>query len=184
MNKLTVCLDAGHGGHDPGAVGPAGTKEKDITILVAHQVKKHLEDEFEIIMIRYDDVFVPLADRSRRANSAKADVFVSIHCNSANVSTANGVETFHYPGSKKGEKLATHIQNELVKASGLRDRGVKTSSKLWVLKETAMPAILTELGFLNNPEEEKVIREIPYQLKCAKAIAQGIELYVKEVLNE
>lgn len=173
---MKICIDPGHGGRDPGALGPSGTKEKDIALLVALRLKQLLKDRDSIILTRSGDEYVSLGERCRIANTGKADLFVSIHCNSAEVSTANGVETFHHPTSRKGIELARYIQPKLVAHTGLRDRTVKYAN-YQVLRDTVMPAVLVELAFINNPTEEVLLNDRVFRAKCAVAIASGIRAY-------
>jgi len=168
-------IDPGHGGNDSGAVGPSGAKEKDINLAVAERL--HLlmsESGIEAYMTRIGDEEVSLAKRAEKANNISADYFISIHCNAANSPTAHGTETYHYPGSVKGRALAQAVQQELVSATGLADRGVKEAN-FYVLRMTAMPAILVELAFLSNPEEERLLATSAFQEKCARAIWAGVK---------
>jgi len=125
-------------------------------------------------MTRIGDEEVSLAKRAEKANNISADYFISIHCNAANSPTAHGTETYHYPGSVKGRALAQAVQQELVSATGLADRGVKEAN-FYVLRMTAMPAILVELAFLSNPEEERLLATSAFQEKCARAIWAGVK---------
>jgi len=170
---MIIMIDPGHSGTDPGAVGPSGVKEKDINLLVAERL--HLlmaESGIEAYMTRIGDVEVPLAKRTELANSINADYFISIHANAATSPTAHGTETYYYYGSEEGRKLAEAVQAELVAATGLADRGIKESG-FYVLRATAMPAILVELAFLSNPEEERLLATSAFQEKCARAIWEG-----------
>lgn len=174
---MRICVDAGHGGKDPGAVGQGGLLEKDVALAIARWLKKLLLSlNHDVILTRSNDTFVSLSDRCRLTNAQKADLFISIHCNSAGVATANGVETFHHPTSKKGIKLATLVHSKLITITGLRNRGIKQGN-FQVLRNTAMPAILVEVGFINNLDEEKLLGDPIYQVKCAIAIAEGIKSY-------
>ncbi|HOB44188.1 MAG TPA: N-acetylmuramoyl-L-alanine amidase, partial [Bacillota bacterium] len=172
---MIIMIDPGHGGNDSGAVGPSGAKEKDINLAVAERL--HLlmsESGIEAYMTRIGDEEVSLAKRAEKANNISADYFISIHCNAANSPTAHGTETYHYPGSVKGRALAQAVQQELVSATGLADRGVKEAN-FYVLRMTAMPAILVELAFLSNPEEERLLATSAFQEKCARAIWAGVK---------
>jgi N-acetylmuramoyl-L-alanine amidase len=171
---MRIVIDPGHGGKDPGAIGQKGTKEKDITLKVAITVASLLQQAgIATKLTRTSDVFVELDDRAKIANSFGANYFVSIHCNSATDRSARGIETYCYQFGGDGEKLAQSIQDELIKATGLTDRGVKAAN-FAVLRETKMPAVLTELAFISNPEEEKLLADTEFQDKCAMAIAKGI----------
>lgn len=178
---MRVWVDAGHGGSDPGAIGPNGLQEKNITLAVARKLAIVLLDKgYEVGTTRHLDEFVSLSERCRRANACAADTFVSVHCNAAAVPTANGVETFHHPTSRKGIQLAKLIQAELVAATGLRDRCAPGGAKyanFQVLRDTAMPAVLAELGFISNPTEEQLLASEDFQMTCAEAIVRGIDAY-------
>lgn len=178
---MKICIDPGHGGADPGAVGPTGLREKDVSLAVAKQVADLLRPVCSIVMTRTTDIRLgntekaDLKARVAAAEKAKADYFLSIHCNAFTDRSAHGVETWAYAPGGQGEKLALKIQAELVKATGLADRGVKFSgSKIYVLKYTTAPAVLAELGFISNSSEEKLLRDPSFQSKLAKAIAQGM----------
>ena len=167
-----VALDAGHGGKDPGAVGH-GLNEKDVTLSVARKVKSLLEARgIGVVMTRDSDIFVDLGDRCRIANNANADIFVSIHCNAAN-SNAKGIETFSFRGSSSGLKLATDVQNQLLKDKTLyhANRGVKQAG-FYVIKNTKMPACLVEMAFIDNAQDNQLLRN--RQDDFAKGITNGI----------
>jgi len=125
---MKVCIDPGHGGSQPGAVGYFGTKEKDITLQVALQLRDVLKNAgVEVVMTRESDKDVRTAKQPNElqarcdvANNSKADVFVSVHCNAADDRTAHGTETWYYPKDAKSKTLAQFIQTELVKQIGLR----------------------------------------------------------------
>lgn len=169
-----VCLDAGHGGADPGAVGPHDTKEKDVVLDITRKTGAILESHgVDVIYTRAEDKKVELAERTKIANAAKADLFVSIHANAASAMSANGQETFCYKTGTRAATLAQNIQNEIVAASGLKNRGVKTAN-YYVLVNSTMPAALVETAFISNPEEEKLLKNSDWQQKTAVAIAKGI----------
>lgn len=177
---MRLCLDPGHGGYDPGAVGPTGLKEKDVTLAVALEAGALLGNSpIEVIFTRTSDQ-VPwpaeknrdLAMRSDIANRAAADLFASIHCNSTVGPGANGVETYYFQGSSNGAKAAGIIQTRLVQTLKLRDRGVKTAD-FYVLRKTTMPAVLIELAFISNPQEEQFLAQPDFKLRAARAIAQA-----------
>lgn len=175
---VKICLDPGHGGLDAGAVGPSGLKEKDVNLAVAKRLAQYLSPVCEIKLTRSEDrrlrtdESTDLAARVATAENWRADYFVSIHCNSGKIS-ARGVETYAYQPGGKGEQLAKAIQAELVKETGLVDRGVKFA-KYYVLHNTSMPAVLVELAFISNRAEEELLKSPIFQDKCAYAVAQGI----------
>lgn len=172
-----VMLDPGHGGYDPGAVGPSGVQEKNITLAVALQVADFLASAAEVRLTHKEDVpwddNSDLAARSAMTNEWSADCFVSIHCNSASGPEAHGTETFHYPGSEQGQALANSLQARLINALGLTDRGVKEAN-FAVLRQTNCPACLAELAFVSNPAEEALLVSPDFQAKAARAIAEGV----------
>lgn len=175
MSK-TICIDAGHGGKDSGAVGN-GLLEKDIVLNIAKILKEQLlEKGFNVCMTREDDTFVELKDRCIIANKQKADIFVSIHCNSAENKSAFGFEIFHTQGSIQGQKLSADIKlsinenKELIRA----DRGIKTAN-FTVLTGTNMPAVLVETAFISNIEDSKILKA--KQSEFATAICKGICSY-------
>lgn len=145
-----VVLDPGHGGSDPGAVS-CGIREADVVLDVSRRLRPLLEASgARVAMTRTTDAFVGLSARAAFANSRGATGFVSQHSNSNRGTAATGTETFVFTrASDRSRSLATGVQRAMLRAWGLRDRGVK-SANLAVLRETNMPAILTELGFTNN----------------------------------
>ncbi|MBE9918132.1 AMIN domain-containing protein [Paenibacillus donghaensis] len=175
--KKVVVIDAGHGDHDPGTIGYSKTKEKDFNLAVALKVGRLLENEPDIdyVLTRSDDTFVELAERARIANDLNADVFVSIHANSAG-SKASGSETYYQRDASKA--LANVMHKYLVKATGLPDRNVKYGN-FHVIRETKMPAVLLEVGYLSNPKDEAVL----FSESVQDAVAQGIVSGIKEYLG-
>lgn len=172
-----VCLDAGHGGADPGAVGKS-TKEKDVVLQITLKTGAILKNHgVEVIYTREKDLpntqKLLLEKRIHIANAAKADLFVSIHANAASDSSANGQETYCYKTGTKAASLAHSIQREITTASGLKNRGVKTAD-YYVLVNTTMPAALVEAAFISNANEEKLLKDSAWQQKMAVAIAKGI----------
>lgn len=179
-----VFIDPGHGGKDPGAVGN-GIQEKNIVLPVSLRVGEILKQhKVEVAYSRTTDVFVELADRATMANKAKADLFVSIHCNSFSNATAQGVETFHYTGSTKGAAFAKSIQDSLISSKlYTKNRGVKVAN-FAVIRRSTMPAVLVEMAFISNKEDSDILKL--KQEGLATAIAAGIlnHLGIKQVVNK
>ena len=178
MKKKIICIDAGHGGMDPGAIGSGGTKEKDVALQIALKTGAILKNHgVSVVYTRDKDLAttkkLETSERVSIANKAKADLYVSIHANAATDKTAKGQETYAYRSGTTAYKLAESIQKELVAVSGLRNRGVKTAS-YYVLLHTSMPAALVETAFISNPDEEKLLKDSAWQQKTAVAIAKGI----------
>lgn len=180
-----VVIDAGHGGYDDGATGPSGTREKNITLSIALKLSELLKGAgYNTLMTRSDDTFISLPDRSLAANGSKADIFVSIHCNSSEYHTGRGTEVYTEPDrlnpvykqQENSRYLAGLVQNELIKALGLTDRGIREKD-LAVCRETNTPAILIETAFIDVKEEESLLNDTSFQDKAAAAIKLGIDSY-------
>lgn len=176
-----IMLDPGHGGEDPGAVGPTGLQEKSCTLKVATYVKNYLEKYAyaTVNMTRSSDVYVSLQKRVELANNWGADRFISIHFNSSTTPSVNGTETFYYNDSSNptrtslSKNLAEKLQTRLIQELGLSNRGVKTAN-FYVIKYTKMPASLTESSFISNPQEEARLKNTDYIIRIAKAHYYGI----------
>jgi len=226
---FTVVLDAGHGGKDPGNRGN-GFYEKHIALDIVLQVGKLLENntDIKVIYTRKTDVFIPLHKRAEIANDAKADLFVSVHCNAAHSTSAHGTETFvlglhnnkanlevamkensviyleenyevTYDGFDPNDRgsyigmtlmqeeyldqsilLADFIQKKYTNSLKRRDRGVKQAGLL-VLRETYMPSVLTEVGFLTNKAEGAYLNSVKGKNKISKSIEEGIINYKNSI---
>lgn len=177
MKKLTVCIDAGHTQAkgtkgDPGAVN--GSRWESVAAL---DIALSMGEMFKgagcsVVYTRTKgDPSLTLKRRCEIANKANADVFISIHLNSAENKGATGVEVLRYGEcSKTARELAEEVQKSLVDATGFRDRGVKIRNNLYVLKHTKMPAILVETGFISNDEQCEDLFSDDCQFYIAQAI--------------
>jgi N-acetylmuramoyl-L-alanine amidase len=170
-----IVIDAGHGGHDNGATGLAGNKEKDYNLAVANKLVKLLSQykEFQVVPTRTTDVYLTLKERADMANQLGADLFLSIHANSFQPSS-RGTETFYY--NANSEAFARLVHSYLLKATGFPDRTVQIQP-FYVIKNTTMPATLTETGFLTNEIENKQLMSPDFQDKIAQALAAAIREY-------
>lgn len=177
---MKVCVDAGHGGEDSGAVGPAGTRESVVNLGIARMMADEIRMRgHKAVLTREHNTDVTLARRCRIANEQMADAFVSVHCN-ADGPEAHGVETYHYPGSEAGRALASRVHGAVLsRFPGLADRKVK-EAKFYVLKHTKMPACLVECAFLSNPEEERLLGDVGNQRLFAEGIAEGVLQFLQE----
>lgn len=175
-----ICIDAGHGGKDPGATN-GNYQEKRAALGIALELGLLLfRGGYEVYFTRTNDTYVSLADRCKISNDAKADAFISLHLNSVSSGAANGVEVWRY--AKCGaltKELATAIQDNVIEATGAKDRGVKESTGLYVLKHTKAPAVLVECGFISNADERKKLFTTDYQKKIAGAIYKAVADKVK-----
>ncbi|MET3846516.1 N-acetylmuramoyl-L-alanine amidase family protein [Paenibacillus sp. OAE614] len=177
--RKIVVIDAGHGGSDPGTTSISNKHEKDFNLALALKVQELLlkEPKIEVIMTRDSDVYPTRTERVQLANTLNANAFISIHGNSVLESPqATGTETHYYQRSSS-KQLAEAIHKRLVKAMGLKDRGVKNTS-LQVIRETKMAAVLLEVGFLSNASDEKAMMSDTVQYKAAQAIVDGIKEYL------
>lgn len=186
LSQITVVVDAGHGGKDPGARS-GGVNEKDLNLDVALRVEKYLKSlGINTIMTRGNDTFIELTERAGIANRNNADFFLSIHFNAFN-STANGIETLYYPNSPNEilnfnfRSIAQIVQSEMLKATKRAPRGVNARSDLAVLRHTKMPAILAELGFITHAEELKLIKTDKYKEDCARALTVSMLKYFRDM---
>ncbi len=190
-----VMLDPGHGGVDSGAIGLSGRHEKDLVLDIAERTRQRLvQADVTVRMTREADIGVGLRERPSLAEAWGADIFVSIHLNSASNSDANGLETFvltaanapstntgatngiAYPGHRHAAAnmvLAYHAHRRLLQRTGAADRGIR-HARFEALKHATCPAILVEGGFLSHPEEEQKLLSASYRDRIAEALADGI----------
>ncbi|MRN53457.1 N-acetylmuramoyl-L-alanine amidase [Paenibacillus monticola] len=178
--KRLVVIDAGHGGKDPGGISLNKHNEKDFTLATVLKVAELLKNEPNInfVLTRSDDSYPTLQQRAKIANDLKADLFLSIHANSipaGTTSNPSGFETYY--SRPESLQFATTVHKYLVPASGLSDRGIRKSS-LYVTRETKMPAILLECGYLSNANDEAQLYSADYQQRIAAAVVAGIKEYL------
>jgi len=171
-NYSNVVIDAGHGGFDRGGVPGQRVPEKAMALDVAQRLANRLRRAgYRVIMTRNSDVFVTLGDRTRIANRYRDAVFICVHFNSATRAGANGIETYYY--GNNSASLAASIHRHLVGGTSGENRGIRRRS-YYVLRNTSIPAVLVECGFLTNPAETRLILESSYRQKLADRIADGV----------
>jgi N-acetylmuramoyl-L-alanine amidase len=173
-----VVLDPGHGGKDPGAVGPTGLRESDVVLTVAGWCSAHLKRMgVKVYFTREIDEFITLEDRAKFANEKRADAFLSIHCNSAK-NPAQGIETFIARRTAVSYPLAESVQESLTgHFHSTPDRGVKRAN-FTVLTRTAMAAALAELEFIHTRKGEKILRKSENLERYGKALALGVAQFL------
>lgn len=189
-----IVIDPGHGGQDPGAIGPTGLKEKDVTLAISLLLADKLHQSgAQVQLTRRTDQKISLEERLYLINSLKAQLFVSIHCNSFTNPQANGVEIWHsYQGDygsiyyREAKRIAAIVQEQLVQGTGLRNRGIKTrlvdntGSPIYGLdyyylhRKAKCPGLIVELGFISNPAEEALLADPSFQEKAAVSIMEGL----------
>lgn len=182
----TIVIDVGHGGTDRGARGHAPyCEEKKLCLLTARLVKQYLDQlGYHVVMTRNTDNFIPLPKRVEIASQAGANIFVSVHFNSSRSPEAKGIEVF-FCDSKENKtrtsasrKLADSILARVIRRTAANSRGVKKGN-FYVIRETSMPAVLVEGGFISNPKERALLKSRTYQEKIARGIVDGIDQYFK-----
>lgn len=181
--KNIVVLDAGHGGHDSGATHN-GTKEKDLNYKIIYTLMKNYfssnAPDTKVYWTRTTDTFITLANRAAFANKVGADIFISLHMNSAGSSSANGTEVYYSVNNNtssfsgiKSSTIANILKDNLVSGLGTKSRGVKTAG-FYVIKHNTVPAVLIELGFLSGSSDYSKLTNAALQQKAAQIIYDSI----------
>ncbi len=194
-----VVIDAGHGGYDSGAIGRDADgneviKEKDANLSIAQKLAQNLKNSgIKVIMTRSadvalgDTVMADLVARAEIANKSGADLFISIHNNAFTDPEATGTSVLYAGLSNSGgygissQELAENIQSPLVKATGLKDRGIVRSPEMVVLKRTIMPAVLIECAFVSSYTDQKILTNEKKISDIAEAIYQGILISLRKM---
>lgn len=219
-----IVIDAGHGGHDTGTIGPHGLMEKDLCLDVALRLGSLIEQKLpgaDVVYTRNDDTFIPLEERTAIANRAQADLFLSIHANSSHDGTARGVETYYLNFAttqesmevasrenalsqeslhdlqdlikkiarndkiEESKELASDVQDSLTQrlqlvTHGERNRGVKKAPFV-VLIGANMPSVLSEISFVSNPNDEKLLRKGEQRQRIADGLFRGVSSYLESL---
>ena len=174
--RLVVAIDAGHGGSDPGAIGPSGVLEKDVALAIAQDLRTLLvRQRIDVVMVRDADVFVPLEDRARIAARGGATLFVSIHANAAVDANANGTQAFYL--TPQSAPLASAIADEIGRAAGVGSRGIAVARFAVLIGNPHIPAVLVETAFVTNPREEQLLRDPAGQQAFGQGILKGLQRY-------
>lgn len=188
--KVSILIDPGHGGKDPGASAASGLQEKEITLELSRLLRdKFANDDLEIEMTRDKDEYVKLLDRAGQANEEDFEIFVSIHVNSSDNRDASGIEVL-YANEKNVEikeaeqrHLAKEILDAIIKETGAKSRGVKNRPDLIVLNKTKCVSALVEVGFLSNPQEYDKLTEDQYLDSLATGIYKGVKSYIDKYVE-
>lgn len=181
---MRIWIDAGHGGNDPGCIGPTGLREAPLALSVALRLERLLRAGGHIVgLTRTEDKFVDLATRSRLANAFDSDIVLSLHFNAATNPKADGYEVWTSPGQTESDRLATAIF-PCIGASvpgparkDVSDGDPDKESKFYINVHTRAPSVLVEFGFISNPETEREFMKIGTADRLALAIAHGIAIY-------
>ncbi len=195
--KLTIVVDAGHGGRDPGKVGINGALEKDINLSVALKLRNLLElNDINVIMTREDDSgLYSEGDSNKKAvdmrkrvdiiNNSDAILAISIHQNSFTQESIKGSQVFYFGDSKEGKEFAEIMQDQLKKS--LQDgnkRLAKANDSYYMLKKTQCPIVIVECGYLSNSAEAALLTDENYQEKLAWAIHLGLLSYLNNIADK
>ncbi len=178
-DRPRIIIDPGHGGEDPGTIGIGGVQEKDVILPISLDVAEILrKQDIEVIMTRDTDNFISLQGRTDMANDLDADLFVSIHANAINLSRpdVNGLETYYY---QSGRRLAEIIHWSILNGVEIDNRGIRRA-RFYVLRHSAMPAVLIEIGFLTGATDSARLKDPDHRRRMAEAIANGIVQYIKQ----
>jgi len=171
--------DAGHGGDDPGAIGKTlRLEEEDVTLdIVAKANKEWIADGHQVVTTRTGDCDVSLSERSAKLKAAKLDAIISVHVNSSNAVTANYVRAFVYPGRLKSRagQLGRNIVRRIADTTGWSDAGLPVAEENFHMTRETNPdiAVLIEVGFISNSEQEKLLANAEFRAKIAHAIVLG-----------
>lgn len=185
VQNFSIMIDPGHGGHDIGtqSISKPRYQEKSLNLVTAKFVRDFLQQlGYQVVMTREDDKFVSLDKRAKIANDYKPVIFLSIHYNSAPSAEAEGIEVFFYQSKEdkertiKSKRLAQTVLKHIVGETKAKSRGVKHGNFL-VIRETNMPAILVEGGFVTNEAEMQNLKDPTYLKRLAWGIVRGIEEY-------
>lgn len=183
--KNIVVLDAGHGGKDPGAMN-SSANEKSLTLAIIYDYAKEYfnssDSEIKAYWTRMDDTYVSLTERASFAAEVGADLFISLHMNSASSKSAKGLEVLY--GSNNGytmsgldsKTMATIFKNQLISDLNMTNRGVKDRPNLVVLKSNGVPAVLIELGFMSNTSDFKKLSDEEFQQRAAASIYEATKI--------
>lgn len=189
-SKKTIVIDAGHGGFDPGKVGYGDIYEKDINLDIAKKLESYFEQSgATVIMTRIGENAIAstknddMRERKNIINKSKADLVISIHQNSFEDESVSGPQVFYY-NSEKSERLAKNVQEEMnIKLSPERARNSSVNDNYYILKETNIPSIIVECGFLSNKKESELLSTEEYRDKVAWSIYVGTINYFNEINN-
>lgn len=186
-----VVLDAGHGGEDPGKVGNGNIYEKDINLAITGYVKKYLEqNDYQVVMTRETDTSLgntakgfdkngDMRARLQAIEEAGAVIAVSIHQNSFTDGGVEGAQVFYHEGSEKGKSLAQSIQTSFwQRLDSEKKREIKSDNSYYLLKNSSIPMVIVECGFLSNGKELALLQQEDYQRQVAWAIYMGIEKFL------
>jgi N-acetylmuramoyl-L-alanine amidase len=181
--RYRIAIDPGHGGRDPGAVSVLGFYEKDLNLAVARGMASILRSRgFNVMLTRDNDSFIPLEERAARTDRYGADLFVSIHADSAENSSAGGYTLYTCRKAQHASRQAARGLERRLSGTGLSSRGVREANYR-VLVTTRCPAVLVEMGFISNPEEARVLKDRRFLERLASLLAEGVHDHFRSSLE-
>ena len=185
-NENLIVLDPGHGGIDGGKIGVNGAEEKEINLKISLKIKEILENAgMTVVMTREDDQRLAesqVEDLKKRAslmNEQNAVLTVSIHQNSYHEAGVSGAQVFYYTDSAEGKLAAQILQEALKELDPENTKEAKGNNTYYILKQTEVPVVIVECGFLSNYSDAEKLADDSYQQELAKAIAKGISEYIR-----
>lgn len=174
--KLKVFIDVGHGGYDPGGVGPAGLPESFVNLSVATKLAKYLREKgISVELDRTSNVFVPLYTRTQLANESGANLFIGLYCNASSSPNMHGTTTYYW--HEDSYPFANYLENYISQKLGLRDDGTIKDNLYVIRYTTAMPAVLIEYAYISNPYEESLLGSTGFRNILSQDLADAIYNY-------
>ena len=182
LKNITIAVDAGHGGNEVGAIGCCGDKEKNINLAISKYLEAELDKRgAKVLMTREEDVDVSLSDRVKFAREKESEILLSIHANAlpdnADPIKNRGTSVYYYHNQAKS--LAECILNSMTTQLGTQNDKVRQGS-LALVRPTGSVSVLIEVAYMINPDDSALLTDKVFQQKCAKAIADGIEEYLRK----
>jgi N-acetylmuramoyl-L-alanine amidase len=195
LSGKIIIIDPGHGGPDGGAVSKAGVIEKEVTLAISIYLRDLLQQSGALVlMTRETDIELAseeakkqgrrkvedLKNRVKMINESDADLLISVHLNSIPSPRWRGSQTFYHPQFEESEELALFVQDELIRNLSNTNRKAKKNQDLFILRQSTVPGIIVEVGFLSNPDESVLLDTAEYQKDVAISIYQGILRYATD----
>ena len=191
FKDITIVIDAGHGGYDPGKVGINDKLEKDINLEIALKLKDKCEEiGINVVMTRFTDEDLAesgtnkklsdMENRMKIINDEDVDMCISIHQNSYSTKDVKGAQVFYHTESKEGKKLAEILQSKMREmVDSTNHRKAKSNNSYYILKKSSCTSVIVECGFLSNWEDATNLADEYYQEKIADALCEGVKDYIQ-----
>lgn len=199
LSGKIIIIDPGHGGPDGGAVSKAGVIEKEVTLAISIYLRDLLQQSGALVLMTRETDIELASEEAKRAgrrkvedlknrvtmiNDSDADLLISIHLNSIASPRWRGSQTFFHPQYSESEEIALFIQDELIRNLTNTNRKAKKNQDLFILRQSKVPGVIVEVGFLSNPGESALLETAEYQKSVAMSIYQGILRYATDERKE